>query len=84
MNKQKRIEVVKALDTIARCVNDEGVFMYWLSMGIADGDIENGYAEDYIDDDSLSDVLGAFMHLMKRARTGGLYVDGVTDNSVNY
>ena len=84
MNKQERIEVVKAMDTLARCVNDEEVFGYWLSYGVADGDIAYGYAEDYIEDENLSELFGTFLKLMNYAKkSGGLYTDGVTDNIDN-
>jgi hypothetical protein len=40
MNKNERIKVVKAMETLARSINDERVFSTWLLIGVADGDID--------------------------------------------
>ena len=83
MNKQKRIEVVKAMETLARSINDERVFLTWLSLGVADGDItENTPDEEldfYIEDDtSFADLMHTFLRCMSGAyKSGGLYVDKV-------
>ena len=90
MNKLERIKMVKAMEFIARQVNDEEVFDYWLSCGVADGDIEygnlsaeEGETEDldyYLEDDHFSDVMRTFLRLMQAAKkSGGLYCDGITD-----
>lgn len=90
MNKLERIKMVKAMEFIARQVNDEEVFDYWLSCGVADGDIEygnlsaeEGVTEDldyYLEDDHFSDVMRTFLRLMQAAKkSGGLYCDGITD-----
>lgn len=88
MNATERIKMVKAMEYIARHVNDENVFMRWLMGGVADGDIEygdlcagkNDSAIDYAnDDESFADLMGCFLRLMHSARrSGGLYCDGVT------
>lgn len=82
MNLAKRAEVVRAMETIARCVNDEDVFMYWLSMGVADGDIDKETTdediEDYCEDESFKELMTVFLKLMRRAgESGGLYEDGI-------
>lgn len=83
MNKQKRIEVVKAMETLARSINDERVFLTWLSLGVADGDItENTPDEElefYVEDDvSFADLMHTFLRCMNGAyKSGGLYVDNV-------
>ena len=83
MNKQKRIEVVKAMETLARCINDEKVFFTWLSLGVADGDItENTPDEElefYVEDDKeFADLMYIFLKCMNSAyKNGGLYVDKV-------
>lgn len=37
-----RLKCVKAMEFLARQINDEEVFDGWLMMGVADGDIEYG------------------------------------------
>lgn len=92
MNKSKledRIKMVKAMEYIARQTNDECVFDYWLSLGVADGDIEYGdlsayelenndaawYAED---DKVFAELMETFLSLMVMAKkSGGLFCGGV-------
>ena len=82
MKKKLRTEVVRAMDTMARCINDEMVFEGWLMCGVADGDIdattEDEELEYYIDDETFAELMGTFLNVMTRAKkSGGLYVDGV-------
>lgn len=52
MDKIERMKLVKAMEMIARCVNNEEVFDIWLSLGVPDGDIKYGdltVTEDDID-----------------------------------
>ena len=84
-----RVKMVKAMEFIARHINDENVFEGWLMEGVADGDIYYGdldatpsdvadSAEDYIEDRDFADLMALFLKCMKRAReSGGLYCDGV-------
>ena len=85
MNKLERAEVVKAMETMARCINNETIFYRWLSCGVADGDIntkttlkeiaEMGYCED----ESFKDLMTLFLKLMyKAANDSGIYTDGIT------
>lgn len=86
MNKIERVKMVKAMEFIARQVNDENVFMSWLSVGVADGDIAYGdmnpvdedvewYAEK---DERFADLMDVFLRIMSRAyKSGGLYCDNV-------
>lgn len=86
MNKIERVKMVKAMEFIARQVNDENVFMSWLSVGVADGDIAYGdmnpvdedvewYAEE---DERFADLMDTFLYIMSRAyKSGGLYCDNV-------
>lgn len=90
-NRIERIKMVKAMEFIARNLNDEEIFDAWLSVGVADGDIEYGdlsvRLEDieenfgvryYTSDENLSALMGLFLRMMARARkSGGLYCDGV-------
>lgn len=82
MNIKERIEIVKAMDLLCRQINDEEVFMGWLTYGVADGDVEIGddeRLECYVDDDErFAELLGLFLSMMSRAKkSGGLYADRV-------
>ena len=92
MNREERMKMVKAMEYIARQLNDEEIFESWLIDGVADGDIEYGdlsaeAGEDidwYIEDQHFSDLMDTFLHLMKAAKkSGGLYCDGVV-SGVDY
>lgn len=89
MKKAERIKMVKAMEFIARQINDEEIFDGWLINGVADGDIEYGdlsgedeeFDEYYIEDDAFKDLMGCFLRRMASARkNGGLYCDGVMSN----
>lgn len=89
MNISKRVHILKAMEFIARQINDENVFEPWLMYGVADGDIESGTLhvspydienlKDYVEDDKqFSELMGLFLRLMKRANeSGGLFCDNV-------
>lgn len=82
MKTRARIKVVRAMETLARAVNDERVFEHWLMLGVADGDIdettEDEELEFYIDDENFAELMGTFLNVMKNAyKSGGLYVDGI-------
>lgn len=83
MNKQKRIEVVKAMETLARCINEERVFNKWLLCGVAEGDINENTSDEelefYVEDDKeFADLMHTFLKCMNGAyKNGGLYVDKV-------
>ena len=88
MNKVERIKVLKAMELLARQVNNEDIFEEWLLDGVADGDIDyadlsvgNNDSESYeyyLEDEHFRELMGTFIHMMSRARrNGGLYCDGV-------
>ena len=82
MKTRLRTEVVRAMEMLARSVNDEYVFEEWLMCGVADGDIEptteDEELEYYIEDETFAELMGTFLNVMKNAyKSGGLYVDGV-------
>ena len=82
MKKKLRTNVVRAMELLARCVNDEMVFESWLICGVADGDIdattEDEELEYYIEDSTFAELMDTFLRVMSRAKkSGGLYVDGV-------
>lgn len=85
--KEERKKMVLAMEYIARQVNDESLFDYWLSLGVADGDIPYGnteignidsYEEDYIDDETFSQLMKTFINLISYTKkSGGLYCGGI-------
>lgn len=91
MKREERMKMVKAMEYIARQLNDEEIAERWLMGGVADGDIAYGdldtYAEFddwYIEDQHFSDLMETFLRCMKAAkRSGGLYCDGVV-SGVDY
>ena len=94
MNTIDRIKMVKAMEFVARQVNDEGVFESWLIGGVADGDIKYGdlevrdedreELEVYIEDESFADLMHTFLYVMRNAsRSGGLCCDNVVDMDEN-
>lgn len=83
---KKRIEVIRAMETLARSVNDEDVFMEWLIAGVADGDINDNTADEeleyYAEDDKFADLMNTFLEIMENAKeSGGLYCDGILSKS---
>ena len=82
MNLSARAKVVRAMETIARCVNDEDVFYRWLLCGVADGDIDEDTTDEdleyYCEDKIFADLMERFLDLMTAAkRSGGLYEDRI-------
>lgn len=88
MNVEERIKMVKAMEYIARNINDEEIFYNtWLSIGVADGDIEygdltpnddSGMIDYYIKDGNFAELMRTFLSVMKRAeKSGGLYCDKI-------
>lgn len=87
MNTTKRVKMVKAMEYIARNLNDEGIFEAWLVDGVADGDIDYGDLDGgniyglmdyYIEDKCFAELMDLFLRMMKSAvKSGGLYCDGV-------
>lgn len=82
MNAQKRSKMVNAMEYIAQQINDDDVFEDWLISGVADGDIDCGYMEDYMEDASFADLMHTFLRCMKKAyESGGLYCDNVVSKA---
>ena len=82
MNLSRRAKVVRAMETIARCVNDEEIFYRWLLCGIADGDIDDDTTDEdleyYCEDKTFADLMERFLDLMTAAKkSGGLYEDRI-------
>ena len=76
---KRTAEILRAMDCIALCVNDEEILEPWLMLGIADGDCESMTDEELVDmyGESLKELFGTFLRLMKRAGKDGLYAAGV-------
>ena len=79
-----RRQMVLAMEYIARQVNDESLFEYWLSLGVADGDINYGETdpdcvdEYYIEDENFADLMQTFINLISYAKkSGGLFCGDV-------
>ncbi len=82
MKKSVRAKAVRAMEFLARAVNNEEIFMNWLSFGVADGDITGAEDDEdleyYLDDVQFSDLMDTFLDLMTDAqKDGGLYIDGI-------
>lgn len=84
MNKKERLEVVRAMDTIAKTLNDERDYVWWAAMGIPDGEIDNNTKDEDIEwlceDDIFPDLLFNFCRIfgMKKEKAKGfLYCDGI-------
>lgn len=88
MNIKERVKMVRAMELIARTVNDEEVFEGWLMCGVADGDIDDNTTDEeleyYAEDVNFADLMETFLRLMSRAkRSGGLYCDGIVSEEAD-
>lgn len=86
MNVKRRCEIVRAMELLARAVNDEDVFEAWLIEGVADGDIDETTADEeleyYTEDEAFADLMDLFLHIMSKAKkSGGLYADGIVSKA---
>lgn len=92
MNKIERIKMIKAMEFIARNVNDEEVFDEWLVYGVADGDIKYGdlsidsndvdNMDYYTADKNFQYIMALFLRIMSRAEvSGGLYCDNIVSDA---
>lgn len=93
MNKIERIKMIKAMEFVARQINNEDILYSWLLCGIADGDIPYGQLEVSLDDETsldvyfeddaaFADLMHLFLKLMSKAYKdeSGLYCDGVVSD----
>ena len=64
----KKAELLKAMDVLARSINNEDIVDSWLLGGIPDGTTEDEYI-DYVDD--IDDIAACFLRCMKRAQEDG-------------
>lgn len=85
MNKTIRKQAVLSMETMVRSINDEYIIDRWLSLGVADGDIQSFDAEQvddcYIEDKTFKELMTLFLDLMQMAKKdGGLYIDRITSD----
>lgn len=86
MDKKERITAVRAMDFLARSVNNEELLIPWFMEGVADGDIDEDTTdeelEDYVNDDIyFSELMELFLKVMSAAHEdGGLYIDKIVSN----
>ena len=94
-NPTERIKMIKAMEYIARQINDEDVFDGWLMCGVADGDIRYGDLDGsdqeellswyYSEDCDFADIMDTFLRKMSQAyKSGGLYCNGVVSEAKKY
>ena len=82
MNVEYRKNVVLAMESLVRAVNNEELIDPWLMCGVPDGDIQQ-YTQDevddyFVEDNNFAELMGLFLKIMSRAKNdGGLYVDRV-------
>ena len=83
-----RAEVVKAMETVARCINNEDILYRWLMCGVVDCDItEETTLQEIIDmgyteDETFCDLMTLFLRLMyKASNSGGLYADSIVSGT---
>ena len=85
-NYPERIAAVRAMDMLARSVNDETDIEQWLMDGVADGDIDENTTDEelmsYVEDDKVfADLMATFLSVMHYAnKDGGLYIGGVVSS----
>ena len=71
---------IRAMDTLARCINDEEIFEIWLMLGVSDGDCEYyddiGLYEQYYEDneENFKELVELFRNLIKDSEEDGLYI----------
>lgn len=81
---KERIRMVRAMETLARSINNEAMFMPWIVYGVADGDITDETRDEELlsyceDDEVYGELMGLFLRRMCAAyKSGGLYSNGVT------
>lgn len=74
----ERVKVLKALDTIAKTLNDEYYLENWFSYGVPDGEIDDttqdNYLLDYVKNDKdWQNLLDLFVKLIRLASADGVH-----------
>lgn len=86
-NIQARREMVRAMDTVIRNLDDEDFIESWLAVGVEDhdGDLTDEEIDFYCEDTNFADLMYLFCRLMNKATNydrecnfdGTLYCDGI-------
>ena len=86
MDKKERKQLVLAMETVVRSLNDEERLNSWLMGGVADGDLNSDSTwadvdDWYVEDGHFTDIMNLFCRIMKYATINGcngiLYCDGI-------
>lgn len=77
-----RADAIRAMDFLARSINDEIICLnYWLCDGVADGDVNGAETDEdldyYTEEDNFVEIAMLFVRCMNMARKDGLYIDNV-------
>ena len=71
-NLKERKQLILAMETVVRSINEEGISDGWLMCGVADGDLNDDSTwEDvddfYVEDDeNFADIMSCFVRTMRR------------------
>lgn len=84
-DKKDFVQAIRAMDFLARCVNNEEDLTGWLMCGVPDGDITESTTDEEIlemyDADDMVSFIGCFLRTMRRAAKDneehGLYIAGI-------
>lgn len=83
MDRKKRCEILRAMDLIARTLNNDPLYTEWMIEAVIDEDMTDQTTdkdlEGYVkNDDEFAGILYTFLHVMSEAfQQDGLTVDGV-------
>lgn len=77
-----RAEAIRAMDFLARSINDEVICIdYWFCDGVADGDVNGAETDEdldyYTEEDNFVEIAMLFVRCMNMARKDGLYIGNV-------
>lgn len=83
MKTNLRKQAVLSMEMMIRSINDEYIVDRWLSVGVADGDIQkfdiNEVDDYYIQDKEFKELMELFLNLMNMAKKdGGIGLDGIS------
>lgn len=82
MHLNERAQMVRAMETLVRSVNNEDFIDSWLICGVADEDIKPSTTDEdlecYCEDENFQDLMTLFLKIMKWAiKDGGIQCDGI-------
>ncbi len=70
-----RIEIIKAMNTIVTCMNDENAYMRWIYI-VPDQATEDDFEFIAEDEEEFESAVRAFGIIAKEYLDSGLYIDG--------